>query len=220
MDVSAQELAIPSLPESTQGAEVVTGRCESLLPDGRLQTVTYTCSPLTGYKAVVHYHKASNSSGDDKPMMPLTSISKETATLPTTLSPTTSASTTSPTIETTTEFTAGTIITTTTAPQIIPDETTRTSTAAIPTESSRFVSADVTEAPSSAPTLHPNAPAKINNNPLVSLFTRNRPHPAFRPSEAEIVASKTTEAPAPTTSRILMRMSWNLNAQHQPHNRH
>lgn len=36
---------------------VTTGTCRAILPDGRLQTVVYTCAP-TGYSAVVQYHKA------------------------------------------------------------------------------------------------------------------------------------------------------------------
>ena len=34
-----------------------TGTCKAILPDGRLQTVVYTCAP-TGYSAVVQFHKA------------------------------------------------------------------------------------------------------------------------------------------------------------------
>lgn len=38
-----------------------TGTCKAILPDGRLQTVVYTCAP-TGYSAVVQFHKAENQS--------------------------------------------------------------------------------------------------------------------------------------------------------------
>lgn len=38
---------------------ITTGQCKAILPDGRLQTVVYTCAP-TGYSAVVQYHKIGN----------------------------------------------------------------------------------------------------------------------------------------------------------------
>jgi hypothetical protein len=38
-----------------------TGTCKAILPDGRLQTVVYTCAP-TGYSAVVQFHKPENQS--------------------------------------------------------------------------------------------------------------------------------------------------------------
>ena len=39
-----------------QDEQTTTGRCKATLPDGRIQTVVYTCSP-TGYQAVVQYQK-------------------------------------------------------------------------------------------------------------------------------------------------------------------
>lgn len=35
---------------------ITTGHCKAILPDGRIQTVVYTCAP-TGYRAVVQYHR-------------------------------------------------------------------------------------------------------------------------------------------------------------------
>ncbi|XP_059351362.1 uncharacterized protein LOC132087986 [Daphnia carinata] len=44
---------------------ITTGQCKAILPDGRLQTVVYTCAP-TGYSAVVQYHKTGNHSVRDE----------------------------------------------------------------------------------------------------------------------------------------------------------
>ena len=44
-------------PEEVESSHITTGRCKAFLPDGRIQTVVYTCTP-TGYTAVVQYHKA------------------------------------------------------------------------------------------------------------------------------------------------------------------
>lgn len=45
--------------ESNTTPATTTGQCKAVLPDGRLQTVVYTCAP-TGYSAVVQYHKPEN----------------------------------------------------------------------------------------------------------------------------------------------------------------
>lgn len=48
-------------PKEVEANQITTGRCKAVLPDGRIQTVVYTCAP-TGYKAVVQYQKAGNKS--------------------------------------------------------------------------------------------------------------------------------------------------------------
>ncbi|KAI9554194.1 hypothetical protein GHT06_019466 [Daphnia sinensis] len=51
----------PPIDGSNSGStpSITTGQCKAILPDGRLQTVVYTCAP-TGYSAVVQYHRTGN----------------------------------------------------------------------------------------------------------------------------------------------------------------